>query len=101
MVSPQRASLICGALLFVLSARSAEIRLLPEYLRPDPFGVIVTADRKNTAAAEPAKVELRVAKRGYASVQIVVHAEKPGPYKLRVAAPPPLEVDVFLSLIHI
>ncbi|MCZ2079183.1 MAG: DUF4091 domain-containing protein [Bryobacterales bacterium] len=100
MVSPQRASLICGALLFVLPVRAAEIRLLPEYLRPDPFGAIVTEDRKNTAATEPAQVKLRVAKRGYASMQIVVYAEKPGSYRLRVTAPPPLEVDVFREWFH-
>lgn len=74
--------------LFTAVAQAAELRLLPEYQRADPYGAIVAADRSGAVF----KGRLTTARRGYASVQVVVSAEKPIAYRLAVSSPFPLEM---------
>lgn len=78
-------------LLFFVSlcAQGAELRLWPEYLRTGPDGDVVAADR----AAPPNLLKsIRVARAGYASLQVAVRLRSPGNYTFTVQSPFPTEV---------
>ncbi len=71
------------------AARHSRLTALPEFLRPDPFGGIVTADRNGaggeTAAHYPKNiVELECARGGYASFHLIVETAEPGSYSLNM-----------------
>jgi hypothetical protein len=58
----------------------AALEILPEYLRPDPFGSVAGPDRKSSRTT----VELRGAGGGWVSFQLVVKLPEGGPYRLDV-----------------
>jgi hypothetical protein len=61
-------------------AQGAALEMLPEYLRPDPYGGLVPADRQ----ADRRAVVLRGARNGWVSFQLLVKLPQPGPYRLDV-----------------
>jgi hypothetical protein len=81
-------NLFARFVLFAAVASAAELRLLPEYQRADPWGAIVEADR----SVPPFAGKLTTARRGYASVQVVVSTEQPLSYRLVVTSPFPVEL---------
>jgi len=85
-------------LLFYVSlcVQGAELRLWPEYLRAGPDGDVVAADR--VTAADSAPKTVRVARAGYASLQVAVGLRSPGEYTFRVHSP--LQADVFREWYH-
>lgn len=80
--------------LFAAVGHAAELRLLPEYQRPDPFGAIVEADRSAVAFSG----KLTTARRGYASVQVVAVTDRPMAYRLSVSSP--FAVDLYREWFH-
>ncbi len=74
--------------LFAAVASAAELRLLPEYQRTDPFGSIVEADRSGATFTG----KLTTARRGYASVQVLVSTDRPLTYQMAVSSPFPVEI---------
>jgi hypothetical protein len=83
-------------LCFSLCAQGAELRLWPEYLRTGPDGEVVAADRP--AAASFSFQSIRVARGGYASLQVAVRLRSPGEYRLSAHAP--LPAGVFREWYH-
>lgn len=80
--------------------RSASLEMLPEFLRPDPFGGIVAADQVSSRKSAP----LMAARGGYASFQLVVQFPEGGPYSLNVslgAAGGKIQTDVFREWFHL
>ncbi len=71
-----------------LAAQSSAIQLLatPEYLRPDPFGDVVAADKvapnKGDAGGFAGSLRLEGARGGYVSFHLVAKMPQPGPYTL-------------------
>ena len=59
---------------------------LPQFLRPDPFGGVVRADRDSAAAANAAqkghRLSLDCPRGGYASFHLMVQTARPGEYSL-------------------
>src|ERR1700674_3115241 len=87
-----------------LAAQTAGARLdaTPEYLRPDPFGGIVAAD-KGDADSFTRAVTLEGARAGYVSFHLVVKMPRPGPYTLAVRFEDDggkLHADVFREWFH-
>lgn len=78
---------------------SAEIGLLPEYVRPDPFGGVVAADAAARATPSPHLV-LDAARGGYVSCHVVVAIprEQAGAYALEVSGP--LPADLYREWFH-
>ena len=80
---------VCSVWLLVNASLAAELAALPEWLRPDPFGGIVAAD-KNPANAQAGfhtvKNPLSVAgaRGGYLSFHLVVQMPEGGDYQLAV-----------------
>ena len=67
-----------------LSTSAASLSLLPEHLRPDPFGGIVAPDRV-PGAVPLQELPLQAARGGYASCHLLVTSATPGAYKLTIA----------------
>ncbi len=63
----------------------ATLEAWPEYLRPDPFGGIVAADR----AATPTPLDLAGPRNGYVSFHLIVNLPRGGPYTLDFRLPQP------------
>ncbi|MCW5980608.1 MAG: DUF4091 domain-containing protein [Bryobacteraceae bacterium] len=77
---------------------SASLELLPEFLRPDPFGGIVAPDRGSARAQAP----LIAARGGYVSFHLVVKLPDGGPYSLDLKLTGRnLQVDVFREWFHL
>lgn len=74
---------------------AAQLTALPEYLRTDPSGEIVEAD-KSGATAPWARVQMKAARGGYVSFQLL--AKPAGDYTLTVSLP--LPVDTFREWYH-
>lgn len=73
-----------------------ELQLLPEYLRTDPTGVVVPQDQ-----TQAGKIELRAARGGYLSFQVLVKLKQPSTYGLHMdRVPSPFEVDLFKEWYH-
>lgn len=81
-------------LFFAALCHAAELRLLPEYLRPDPFGTVVQPDR----AGGPFPARLTAARGGFVSVQIVATSPRPASLTLSVASPFP--ADLYREWFH-
>lgn len=81
-------------ILFAAICQGADLRILPEYQRPDPFGAIVQTDR----AASPFTGKLTAARGGYVSVQIVANSTKPASFTLTVQSA--LPADLYRSWFH-
>ena len=92
------ARLLSATLVLAAICGAAELRLLPEYVRPDPFGGIVKPDRLQGSTAEPA-VSVVGARGGYVSVQVVVVNKVPGVFAISVDSA--LPVDVFREWFHL
>jgi len=85
------------------SASAADLRVLPEHLRPDPFGGIVPADRKGTDATLLDRISLSGARGGYVSCHLLVRQETPGDYRLSIEAgqgAARLQIDLFREWFH-
>lgn len=90
--------LLCGA----LSCFAGTLSVLPEHLRPDPFGGIVPPDRIEGAA--PAhRITLETARAGYASCHLVVSLPAAGEYRLEMSSAPAatgIEVKIYREWFH-
>jgi len=91
------------------SPRNRETRLfaLPQFLRPDPFGGIVPADRSAAPAAvafeKNNSLSLECARGSYASFHLIVQTAVPGEYKLDLHLGDragKIEIDVFCEWFH-
>jgi len=96
-----------------LAAQNAGVQLLatPEYLRPDPFGGIVAADRAGPDKSEPDKattgfsnkLRLEGARGSYVSFHLVVKMSQPGAYTLSLSFDRDkgkLQADLFREWFH-
>ena len=94
-----RSSTLRILLAFVLCtpnpAWAARIQALAEWFRPDPFGAIVAPDRPGAHWLD--RVQLKAARNGYASFQLVVKAELGA---TQIAIDFPLSVDVYREWFH-
>lgn len=87
---------------------AASLEALPEFLRPDPFGGIVTVDRSGANLASSLygrrhEVALTSWRGGYVSFHLVVKLTTPGPYTLDVAIADPshkVQTDLFREWYH-
>lgn len=80
--------MVCMAALAVSAACAANLEVLPEHLRPDPFGGIVAADRATGGAAFSSELTLTTARGNYVSCHLVVKIPQGGDYTLRVEQTP-------------
>lgn len=94
---------------FLGEAPSAELRALPEFLRPDPFGGVVAADR-GVSGGSPERYDaarplvLRSARGGYCSFHLVVKDSGPASYEIALAFEDPtrkLQADLFREWFHL
>lgn len=84
-------------LALLVPAWGAELTLLPEHARPDPFGALVVEDRGSNAT--PAKsILLDAARGGYVSCHLVVSLPESGAYTLTVQGP--LEFELYREWFH-
>ena len=82
----------------VSACAAADLTVLPEYVRIDPFGQVVQADRG--AALQPARtITLDAARAGYVSCRLVVALSRPGAYSLSVSGP--LETELYREWFHL
>lgn len=81
-----------------LGASGAGLHALPDFIRPDPFGGIVHADR-NASDPRMKSATLRAARRSFVSVHAVVTSAEPGEYSIDVQFP--LPVDVYREWYHL
>jgi hypothetical protein len=82
-----------------VAAPAAELRALPEYVRPDPFGGILQSDRSNVSFASA--VTLTSPRGGFVSFQLLARLPDGGAYALHIRMPPPLEADLFREWFHL
>jgi len=87
--------LLAGAI-----AWAAELRALPEYQRPDPFGGILSSDQSGGSALSAA-VTLTTPRGGFVSFQLIALVDKGGSYTLHLKMPLPLEADLFREWFHL
>lgn len=92
-------------LLLGRGAYGAQLQALPEFLRPDPFGGIVTADRGQSNLLGSVydrhhAVALEGGRGGYVSFQLVVSSAKPAGYTLSVRFTGPVQADLFREWFH-
>lgn len=96
-----------GLLLFAwlpLAAQTSGVKLeaTPEYLRPDPFGGIVSPD--GAASGFEQKIKLQGARGGHVSFHLVVKMSHPGPYSLTLRAytgPNAPQAELFREWFHL
>jgi Domain of unknown function (DUF4091) len=85
-----------------IGCAGADLTALPEYLRSDPFGAIVEADK--AAAIAPARaVSVQGARAGYVSFQLLAAMPESGEYTLDVEGFPResgLKVDIYREWFH-
>jgi len=87
---------------------AAGLEVLPEFLRPDPFGGIVAPDRSGADLRSSLydarhRVALTGARGGYVSFHLLVKSPAPGPYTLEVAIIDPahqVQTDLFREWFH-
>lgn len=86
------------ALLVVATASvwAAELRLLPEHVRVDPFGEVIEADRGGAAAGSAP--QLASARAAFVSCRVLVQMPEGGGYKLVVTAP--WQSDLYREWFH-
>ena len=89
--------ILAGAILSSSPAEGAELRGLSEWVRPDPFGGVVASDREGSHWLD--RVQLNVARGGYASFQFVVTAKEGE--ATDVALQFPLPVDLYREWFHL
>src|SRR5690349_274120 len=95
-------------------ARNTGFQLLatPEYLRPDPFGGIVAADKSTSGESAPRKgrtagfsnrLQVEGARGGYVSFHLVVNMPQAGPYNLSLSfdrGDGALQAEIFREWFH-
>lgn len=87
---------------------AADLEALPEFLRSDPFGAIVTPDRSGADHASSLydtqhRVILTGSRGGYLSFHLVVKLPSPSTYTLDVTIPDPtnkVQIDLFREWFH-
>jgi len=81
-------NLLLSAACFPVAAYAAGISLeaTPEYLRPNPFGGNIAADRGPAGFTDT--VHLQVPRGGHASFHLVVKMPQPGPYTVTLRSDP-------------
>lgn len=91
----------------VSPAGETRLLALPEFIRPDPFGGIVRADRSAAPAADgfhkSASLSLECARGGYASFHLVVQTARPGDYKVDLHLSDragKIQIDLFREWFH-
>jgi len=75
--------LLASLLLSGIAVLALDVRVLPEFFRPDPFGNIVEPDRSGNNVWVDA-VRLRSARMGYASTQLIISAASEGKFELNI-----------------
>ncbi len=104
----QQVILLIGVLFPGPLLAGANLEVLPEFLRPDPYGGIVVPDQ-NAASLRPAlltsghKVLLTGSRGGYVSFQVVVRIAKPSAYTLDITLADPAKKigpEVFREWFH-
>ena len=80
-----------------LSAAAADVKLLPEHIRVDPFGAVVERDRGSGVEAARS-ITLEAPRAAYVSCRIVVSLPEGGAYRLDVKSP--LAADLFREWYH-
>lgn len=70
--------------MFALLLLAVSLQALPDYLRPDPFGAIVAADRAAQPAVFLRAAELEGARGDYVSCHLVVQLPEGGEYTLSI-----------------
>ncbi len=86
--------------LIPLALPAASLEALPEHLRPDPFGGIVTADGPGRFERQ---ISLEAARGGYVSCHLTVKLPEGGAYTLRlepVLPAPGIEAELFREWFH-
>ena len=84
------------------AGRAANLRALPEYLRPDPFGQIVSTDRIPGAALEN-RITIETPRAAYASCQLTVDLPESGDYRLEIKPAAPrsgVQAELFREWFH-
>jgi len=103
------ATLALAAILTVAVTASAgawELRVWPEFFRPDPFGRVVTADclpdgsAARLLSSADGTVTLKAARNGYTSFHLVVYDTQGGSFALSARATGEIEVDLFRQWFH-
>ncbi|HLJ16279.1 MAG TPA: hypothetical protein VKV15_17400 [Bryobacteraceae bacterium] len=84
------------ALLFGSQCLALELRALPEFFRPDPFGGIVESDREGAAWLD--SVKITAARGGYASFQVSVTTA--GDSECQVSIEFPLTTEIYREWFH-
>jgi len=97
---------LCLVCLVCQAAFSAKLRILPEFLRPGPFGQPVAADlegRNQVQRNSSEKYSISTARGAYLSFHLVVSMAVPGEYKVSVEITDrsgKLELDAFKEWFH-
>ncbi len=88
----------CFALLLAATlSPAADLSLLPEHARPDPFGAVVPADR--STGIQPARsLTLDAPRASYVSCHLLVSIPEGGAYRLTVTSP--LATDLHREWFH-
>ena len=93
-----RAILCCAA----LPCAGADLTVLPEYLRTDPFGAIIEADRPGQRA-DTHRIALGTGRAGYVSCQLVAAVPETGEYRIDVGQFPArsgITVELYREWFH-
>jgi hypothetical protein len=93
-ISTSRIAAIAFA--FTALCPGIELRGLPEFLRPDPFGSVVETDRAGSKFVDAIRVS--AARGGYASVHLVAKVDTAAEYEVSVNFP--LAVDLYREWFH-
>ena len=98
-----RLAIVLG-LTIASAAPSATLEALPEYLRPDPFGGVVAADRTASPASFLKSVRMDAARGGYVSCHLVVKLPEKGGYTLSLDGPPAeskIQAELYREWFHL
>ena len=87
--------------MFALLMLFAALEALPDYLRPDPFGGLVRADRTASPGGLLRSVDLEGARGAYVSCHLVVKLPEGGEYTLRIETPSGgLQAELYREWFH-
>ncbi len=98
-MSNLRSSFGAAALLgfaFAGGCLALDLRALPEFFRPDPFGGVVASD--GNGAQQLHAIHLKAARAGYVSFHLIVNAEPGQQYQLSIDSP--LPADLYREWFH-
>ena len=89
----------------MLPAAAAQLEILSEFQRVDPYGAVLEADRRagEAWAMPPAAgaARMRGARGGYVSFRLVAKLSRPGPYSLGISwSDPAIQTEVFREWFH-